>query len=130
MGQLKFRMISFTPVEIERWEGANVGQWVDGYWVKGTPIKKTVHLKVQHMKQNEVVLEPEALRNRELLRVYCNDSNLLIADTRGDTSQGDRFWWNGHQYEMVKDNYYIDSVLDHYKGVAARVENTPNNKMS
>lgn len=123
---LKFSMIKFTKVELQRFEQGYYDK--NGFWIVGKNKPIIRHLKVQPLKPSTLAIVPESFRSRKLLKVFCNDGDLRELKQGATGWDADRFYWEGDQYEIVRGSNYFDSVLDHYEAIAARVELTPNNK--
>lgn len=121
---LKFNLISFSPVTIHR---QSAGTYVDGEWVEGTTVDIPVQLKVQPAKPFELQQFPEADRSKEWLKVYC-DTNLRSQVEGNGGFDADEFEWESiidgtaYTFKVMKTYRFKDSVLDHWKGWAARKE--------
>lgn len=126
---LNYRLIKLSDLTIYR---QGKGSFVEGDWVPGTETTFTVKAKIQPLKDTELMILPEALRNRSWVKVYVQEDqspthSALRAAQQGDNGFGpDEFVWQGFRYEVMKDRNYDDSVLDHTRVFAARKEVTPN----
>lgn len=126
---LSYRLIKFSDLTIYR---ESQGSYVDGDWVAGTETTFTIKAKIQPLKETELMILPEALRNRSWVKVYVQEDQVathsaLRAAQQGNGGWGpDEFVWQGFRYEVMKDRNYDDSILDHTRVFAARKEITPN----
>ena len=121
---LKFKLIGFSPVTIKR---RSAGSYVDGGWVEGTTSDILVQMKVQPAKPLELMQFPESERSREWLKVYC-DTNLRTQVEGANGFDADEFEWESvvdgvlYTFKIMKMYRFKDSVIDHWKGWAARME--------
>lgn len=125
---LNYRLIKFFPLTVYR---KNQGSYVNGLWVEGTETNFTVNVKIQPLKDTELMILPEALRNRAWVKLYVQAGSpstpVLRCAQQGTGGYGaDFFVWQGYRYEVMKESNYQDSVLEHTRVLAARVEITPN----
>lgn len=125
---LRFNLIKFTDVEITR---RNAGAYVEGEWVEGTTETFIAGLKVQPAKPFELQQFPESDRSREWLKVYCNTHNLRSQVEGVGGFDADEFSWESiidgtsYRFKIMKTYRFKDSVIDHWKGWAARESLTP-----
>ena len=125
---LKLKLISFSPVTIHR---RSAGAYVNGDWVEGTTADVPVKMKVQPVKPFELMQFPESERSKEWLKVYC-DTNLRSQVEGTGGFDADEFEWESvvdgvsHTFKIMKTYRFKGSVIDHWKGWAARTELTPN----
>lgn len=125
---LRFKLISFTPVVIQR---RSAGSYVDGDWVEGATTDVPVQLKVQPVKPFELMQFPESERSKEWLKVYC-DTNLRSQVEGVGGWDADEFQWESvidgqpYNFKIMKTYRFKDSAIDHWKGWAAREPLTPN----
>ena len=126
---LNYRLIKFSDVTVSR---EAQGSYVDGYWVEGSVTTFNVKAKVQPLKDTELKLFPESDRNRSWLKLYIQEIQSPTISALRSAQQGvggwgpDYFEWQGYKYEVMADRNYDDSIIDHTRVFAARVEVTPN----
>lgn len=126
---LSYRLIKFSDLTIYR---ESQGSYVEGDWIPGTETTFTIKAKVQPLKETELMILPEALRNRSWVKVYVQEDQVATHSALRAAQQGpggfgpDYFFWQNYKYEVIKDRNYDDSIIDHTRVFAARVEVSPN----
>jgi hypothetical protein len=117
-----FRLIKTKPVDILRFE---TGVFVDGYWVKDdTPEIITVQANIQPMKYHEVMQMPEADRTSKWCKIFTR-SMIRTKKEGEDGWDADRFEYQDDQFEIRAVKNWDTGHLDHYVGMAVRVELAP-----
>jgi hypothetical protein len=126
---LNYRLIKFSDLVVSR---GSQGHYLDGDWVAGDVTTFTIKAKIQPLKDTELLLLPESSRNRSWVKVYIQEGQVATHSALRAAQQGpqgfdpDFFTWQGYKYEVMKDRNYDNSVIDHTRVFAARVEVTPN----
>lgn len=99
------------------------GMYVRGRWVEGEETTLVVMANVQPLRDSELLKLPEADRQRKWLKLYVATPETVREAKQGSEGYGaDEFIWEGERYEVMKSQRYSMGVLDHTRGMAARVE--------
>ena len=101
------------------------GSYVEGDWVEGSTSNINIEVNIQPLKDSELMMMPEADRSREWYKFYTN----TLVRTQKEGSGGydaDEFDFQGNRYKVMKVRNYGMGVLNHFRGLAARIELTPN----
>lgn len=126
---LNYRLIKFSDLVIYR---TTQGHYEDGEWVAGIETPYTIKAKVQPLRDTELLSLPESERTKSWLKVYVQEGQIGTFPDVRTAQQGpdgwgpDQFVWQGFRYQVMKDRNYNDSILDHTRVFASRLEVTPN----
>lgn len=100
------------------------GEYVNKRWVKGTPTEVLIEANIQPLKWHEVQQMPESDRTNKWCKLFTK-SCIRTKKEGENPHDADRFYWQGDLYEIRKVQDWNMGVLDHYSGMAVRVELTP-----
>lgn len=127
----RFLLTGKTTIQISRSSGE--GEYVRGKWVESPRQVIEREVNIQPLQYHQVMLMPEAERSRQWYVLYCaedlraaQEPGLLSDGTPTEGWGGDRFMWEGHEYEIMKARRWQMGVLDHWEAQAARIPVTPN----
>lgn len=126
MSIAQFSLVRKVPVTILR-RSQDVYDDNTGKVVKGIEEQVIIQANVHPFSDYQVSILPESDRTRSWLWVFTSD--LIRSKKEGGTGVahgGDRFYWEGDLYEVMKTQRFSMSISDHYEGKAAKVNSTPN----
>lgn len=127
MSTPKFQLTKKLPVTLKR---RTQGSYVDGDWVEGSTSDVVIQANVQPLKPHELLQLPESERSREWLKIYSADEIRAQVEGTGGWDS-DEFQWESiedgklYTFKVMKVYRFKMSILDHWKGWAARVSLTP-----
>ena len=123
-----FLLTKSVPVTIKR---RTAGSYVNGDWVEGTTVDVVIQANVQPARDHEIMMLPESERSKEWLKIYsASEIRAQIEGVGGHDS--DEFDWESmedgkvYRFKVMKVRRYKMSILDHWRGMAVRLEITPN----
>lgn len=122
MSIAQFSLVKKTPVTILR---HTEGSYVDGEWVEGAETSVVIQANVHPFSDYQVSIMPESDRTKSWLWLFTSDLVRQKKEGIGGWG-GDRFYWDGDLYEVMKTENYRMSVVDHREAKCARVEVSPN----
>lgn len=96
------------------------GSYVSGRWVDGAETTATIRASVQPATPRQIDNLPEAVRTHDAVMIYC----VPVVRTVDERTllKADRIDWQGEQYEVHGAKSWAVGSLDHYEGIATRVE--------
>lgn len=117
-----FLLVHKIPLTIER---RTAGGYVDGDWVEGTLTNIPIEVNIQPAKDHELLMLPESERSKEWYKLYStSEIRTQLEGTGGHDA--DEFVFEGKRFKVMKARHYGMGVLDHFRGLAVRIELTPN----
>lgn len=128
MSKPTFQLTKKVSLTIHR---RDKGSYVAGEWVEGSTTDIVINANVQPLKDHELMQLPESERTKEWLKVYSDSE--IRGEIEGSTGwDSDEFEWDSmedgktYTFKVMKVRRYKMSILDHWRGLAARKEITPN----
>lgn len=123
-----FQLTKKVPVTLNR---RVQGSYVDGDWVEGTTTPVIVDANVQPLRPHELMQIPESERSKEWLKIYSASEIRAQVEGAGGWDS-DEFIWDStedgknYTFKIMKVYRFKMGILDHWRGLAARTEITPN----
>ena len=118
-----FLLTKKLPITLYR---AGQGSVVNYEWVAGAyeALEEPIYCNVQPAKHYEVIQNPNADFSKGWVKIFTT-SLIRQKKESQDGYGGDRFYWEDDLYEIRKVKTWKMGILDHYVGLAVRVEITP-----
>lgn len=116
-------LVRKQPLTLLRHSQGYLGE--DGRWVEGTETEVVIQANVHPFSDYQVMILPESDRTRSWMWVFTV-SPIRSKKEGPEGYDGDRFYWDGDLYEVMKTQKYSMGVRDHFEAKATRVELTPN----
>lgn len=99
--------------------------YVNGRLVPGTSTEVIITANVQPvLKSSDTMLIPEADRSKACLKVYSKGEPIQQLKEGVNGWDADLFTWQGDVYEVMKVINYEMGILNHYKAICMRKEQT------
>lgn len=93
------------------------GSYVDGIWNDGNYSTLSIKASVQPLKPFEMQSLPEGRRSGKAVKLYSK-TKLFSAN---ESTNADKFVWNGTPFEVVSCDWYQSSVISHFLAYAVEV---------
>lgn len=123
-----FLLTKKVPITLKR---RVQGSYVNGEWVEGTTTDVVIQANVQPLRDHELMQLPESERSKEWLKIYSADEIRSQVEGTGGWD-ADEFQFDSmedgklYTFKVMKVRRYKMGILNHHRGLAARISITPN----
>lgn len=97
----------------------NPGSYINGFWQEGSETIMTIQASIQPIRGEELQMLPEGRRSSHSVRVYTDTALETV-----DNENPDRIVIDDAEYEILSVESWQSGVINHYKCIAVKVENT------